>query len=257
MSIDAYLHRIGIDQAPPATPSTLAELMSSHLHTVPFENLDIHLGTPISLDIGDMLEKLVTRRRGGFCYELNGGFAWLLAELGFDVQRLAGRVYGSDGGLGPPFDHMLLLVNGSWIADVGFGENHRLPIPFEPGAVHVEGMVAYRLTEDGDELVLERKEEREWHPQFRFDLEPHDMGDYAATCQWHQTSPESHFTRKRVATLARPSGRLTYSGTKRIETTADRRDERELSEEAWWDGVARELGIVIPDRRPTVPPSEA
>src|SRR5207247_5447824 len=102
---------------------------------VPFENLSIHLAEPISLAEDDLLGKIVTRRRGGFCYELNGAFALLLQALGADVVRVAARVYG-DGQPGPPFDHLALVVrladgSGPWLADVGFGSHSTYPLRFD------------------------------------------------------------------------------------------------------------------------------
>ena len=85
----------------------------AHLLAVPFENLDIHLGRPISLDQDALFGKIVTRRRGGFCYELNGLFALLLRELGFEVTLLSAGVARADGGFGPEFDHLTLLVSES------------------------------------------------------------------------------------------------------------------------------------------------
>ena len=118
----AYLDRIGA-RAPerPDLPS-LRRLMRSHLASVPFENLSIHLGEVIRLSDEALLGKIVDRRRGGFCYELNGAFAWLLRDLGYRVTMLGARVYGG-GQLGPPYDHMTLVVDldEPWLVDVGFG----------------------------------------------------------------------------------------------------------------------------------------
>src|SRR5215468_1867636 len=122
--LEAYLTRIGVPQPAAADAAALRWLHRAHLLAVPFENLSIHLGEPISLDPGDLLAKVVGRRRGGFCYELNGAFALLLEALGFGVRRVAARVYGG-GKLGPPFDHLCLAVRPAddgapWLADVGF-----------------------------------------------------------------------------------------------------------------------------------------
>src|SRR4029453_8294667 len=122
MNVDAYLERIGHSGSTTPTPQTLKALHRAHLLTVPFENLDIALGVPIELDLEAFFDKIVVRRRGGFCYELNGLFGWLLRELRFPVATLSARVL--DGGrIGPDFDHMLLLVRleDRLIADVGFG----------------------------------------------------------------------------------------------------------------------------------------
>lgn len=121
-TVDAYLSRIG--SARPERPGAdeLATLQQNHLASVPFENLSIHLGEEIVLEEKALLEKVVTRRRGGFCYELNGAFAALLSALGYEVTMLAARVFTPDG-LGPLFDHLVLRVDLAqpWLVDVGFG----------------------------------------------------------------------------------------------------------------------------------------
>src|ERR1700712_2686623 len=126
----AYLERIGTSWPTALTPEALATLMQAHLATVPFENLSIHLGEPVDLDEHALMDKLVSRRRGGFCYELNGGFAALLRHLGFEVTRLAARVH-TPAGLGPPFDHLTLRVDldEPWLVDVGFGKFVASPVP--------------------------------------------------------------------------------------------------------------------------------
>ncbi len=114
----------------------LRRLHVAHLRTVPFENLDIHRGVPIVLEQDRILKKLVTDRRGGFCYELNSGFAWLLSELGYRVTLLSAEVARPEGGFGIPFDHMALLVEadgGLWLADVGFGDSFLYPLRFRRG----------------------------------------------------------------------------------------------------------------------------
>src|ERR1043165_756885 len=106
----AYLARIGVPGPAGADPDALRRLHRAHLAAVPFENLSIHLGEPISLAEDDLLDKIVARRRGGFCYELNGAFALLLESRGAQVTRAAARVYDGEGRLGPPFDHLALVV---------------------------------------------------------------------------------------------------------------------------------------------------
>src|SRR5271169_1958548 len=135
MDVEAYLQRI--EYGGPRQPSAacLRALHRQHLFTVPFENLDIPLGNPISLDLAQLYDKIVVRRRGGFCYELNGLFCELLTAMGFQVQMLSARVCRAAGGFGPEFDHMLLKVEleEPWLADVGFGESFIHPIAFRAG----------------------------------------------------------------------------------------------------------------------------
>src|SRR3989440_10034587 len=135
MDIQAYLQRI--DYTGPLVPSakTLRLLQVAHLRTVPFENLSIHSGEPIVLDDDALFEKIVSRRRGGFCYELNGLFAALLRALGFDVVLLSAGVAHAGGGFGPEFDHLLLVVDlqEHWLADVGFGDSFLEPVRLVTG----------------------------------------------------------------------------------------------------------------------------
>ncbi len=134
----AYLRRIGVTDPVPSDVQGLFLLHRAHQMTVPFENLSIHLSEQISLAEADLVAKVVTARRGGFCYELNGLFALLLEALGAEVTRVAARVYG-DGGLGPPFDHLALVVrpadgSGPWLADVGFGSHAVYPLRLDERA---------------------------------------------------------------------------------------------------------------------------
>ena len=140
MWVRDYLDRLGLDAVPDVNHAGLALLHHRHLLSVPFENLDIIAGRPLSLDRADLLDKIVRRGRGGFCYELNGLFAELLAALGFRVERLSARVFNRDTGLaGPPRDHLCLRVwldERPWLADVGFGRGFREPRPLDTPGWH-------------------------------------------------------------------------------------------------------------------------
>src|SRR5690349_12134838 len=162
MDIDTYLRRIHYNGERAPNAATLDMLHRAHLLAVPFENLDIHLGRPIVLDQNALFDKIVARRRGGFCYELNGLFALLLRELGFDVALLAAGVARADAGFGPEFDHLTLLVrtpadetqSAAWLADVGFGDSFRAPLRFAEGAEQEQDGRAYRLDRDGERYTL-------------------------------------------------------------------------------------------------------
>jgi N-hydroxyarylamine O-acetyltransferase len=250
MNVESYLERIGYDGPLDPTAETLRRLHLTHLYTVPFENLSIHWGEPIQLDDEALFEKVVTRRRGGFCYELNGLFAALLRALGFDVAMLSAGVGRPDGDYSPYFDHMALLVTleDRWLADVGFGDSFREPLRLDERGGQVEGDLAYRVEETGDgRLILARRAEGGlWKPQYRFGLEPHVFADYAEMCHFHQTSPQSHFTQNRICSLATPDGRLTLSGMKLITTRGGGREERELDEREYAEALREIFGIGAP-----------
>src|SRR5580693_2308870 len=103
MNVERYLKRIGYDGPREPGIENLRALHRCHMLTIPFENLDIPLGRPIVLNVEHLYNKLVDRRRGGYCYELNGLFAWLLAQLGFDVKMISAGVAHETSGFGPEF----------------------------------------------------------------------------------------------------------------------------------------------------------
>jgi N-hydroxyarylamine O-acetyltransferase len=227
MRVEAYLERIGYDGSAFPTAETLRALHRAHMMAVPFENLDIHLGVPIVLSVPGFYEKIVVRRRGGYCYELNGLFAWLLAELGFRVSLLSARVVTS-GIPSPEFDHLLILVelDDRWIADVGFGDSSLVPLLAEPGGV--EETDGYAITEDEVGWTMFRRGE----PEYVFSMTPRRLSEFEPRNLFQQTSPQSHFTQKSVCSLATPTGRITLSGRRLIVTSGERREEREVKSAA-------------------------
>lgn len=251
IDVTTYLNRIDYDG--PLTPDadTLRALQVAHLYTVPFENLSIYLDEPIVLDVEALFEKVVTRRRGGFCYELNGLFATLLQALGFRVDMFSARVRGSDKEYGPAFDHLTLLVSLSerWLVDVGFGDSFLEPLRLDVREVQPQGERCYRILDDKAELVLESKgREGEWTPQYRFGTTAYHLADFAEMCRYHQSSPESHFTENTVCTMATPGGRVTISGMRFITTTGGERIERELPDKPNYSTTLREQFNIVIDK---------
>ena len=140
------------------------------------------------------------------------------------------------------------LQSAIWLADVGFGDSFREPLRFQEHIEQPEGRRAYRLAPDGDNLVLQQREgEGAWEPQYRFTPQPRRHAEFGEMCRYHQTSPESSFTRRRVCTLAIPDGRITLSDMRLIVTRHGERHERELADEAEVQVVLREhFGIDLP-----------
>lgn len=160
VSVGSYLRRISYSGPTTPNASTLRALHRAHMLSVPFENLDISLGRKIVCDESSFLRKIVKRRRGGFCYELNGAFAWLLRELGFEVTLLSARVTGDDGSASPEFDHLTLRVDlgEPWLADVGFGDAFVEPLRLKSGIEQRQGDRGFRIVEDSGNLHMEMAE---------------------------------------------------------------------------------------------------
>ena len=249
MNPEAYLERISYRGSLTPTAETLKQLQVAHLLTVPFENLSIHAGEPIVLDDESLFGKIVGRRRGGFCYELNGLFAALLRALGFDVAMLSAAATSAEEEFGPDFDHMVLMVTleERWLVDVGFGDSFLEPLLLDYREEQVQGERGYRIDAEGDHLILRQRDRNSaWDAQFRFTLKPYQYADYAEMCHYHQTSSESHFTQRRVCSRATPEGRVTLSGMRLITTENGERHEQELEDEAAYAKALRTcFGIVM------------
>ena len=247
MNIESYLKRINYNG--PLTPNaeTLRDLQVAHLLNVPFENLSIHSGEPIVLNDDALFTKIVEKRRGGFCYELNGLFAALLRALGFRVSMLAAGVCNSEGEFGPEFDHMTLMVtlDQRWLVDVGFGESFMEPLLLDERGEQVQANGIFQIVETGEHLLLRRLTD-DWKPLYRFTLQPHEYADYDEMCRYHQTSPESHFTKGRICSLATRGGRITISNMRLITTSiSGERNERELHTDEYDHILREQFGIVM------------
>jgi len=246
LDIGAFLERIECREPLSPSADALRGLHRAFMLSVPFENLDIHLGRPLSLEIEALADKIVRRHRGGFCYELNGLFAGALRELGFDVTLLSARVV-HDGALTPEFDHAALLVRleQRWLADVGFGDSFTEPLALDDPGDQLRDDSAYRVTRTGSVFsVLRRSAVPEWTPRYQFTLEPRHLSDFEAMCLYHQTSPESPFTRRRLCSRATHRGRVTISDDRLIQTVDGRRtDTRLTSLEEYVRALADFFGI--------------
>jgi N-hydroxyarylamine O-acetyltransferase len=239
MQTRLYLTRIGYTGAIKPDAQTLRGLHVAHMLRVPFENLDIGRKKPIRLTEEALWDKIIRQKRGGFCYELNGLFAWLLRQLGFDVAYLNARVYNRQGQLGIDFDHLALLVqtpgqSGRWLADVGFGDSFTAPLDFESRDEKVQGLRSYRIEQVPDGYVAWQKNyDGTWERLYFFDLQPHNFPDeYEPACLYHQTSPESSFTRGSIISRATPEGRVSLEDGRLIITRDGQRTEQSIADAA-------------------------
>jgi len=253
MDIPTYLMRINYTDSVKPDVQTLRGLQLAHMRHVPFENLDIGLKRPIQLSEEALWNKIVVQKRGGFCYELNGVFARLLSEIGFDVTYLNARVYNHTGELGIDFDHLALLVgipkqSARWLADAGFGDSFNEPLSFEERGEQVQGLRAYRLEQTpGGYITWQKNYDGLWERHYFFDLQPRNFpADYEAACLYHQTSPESSFTRGGIISRATPDGRVSLEDGRLILTSKGLREERPIAGKEEYQALLQEhFGIVL------------
>jgi N-hydroxyarylamine O-acetyltransferase len=243
--VQSYLERIDHARPRAATVEALRSLQRAHLRAVPFENLDIHLGHPIVLEIDAILAKVVDRRRGGFCYELNSAFAALLSSLGFEVSLLEARVY-AGGDVGIPFDHLCLLVTidgQRLLADVGFGAFCDEPLGFDERGEQTDPAGTFQIADRPDGWI---DVSMNGSLSYRLSPRPRALADFEPGCTYHQTSPDSHFTQGTVCSLRTPDGRVTLSGTTLIETVAGERRTTDLGANDIGPILADRFGIALP-----------
>ena len=253
MNIPAYLTRMNYSASVKPDAETLHGLQSAHLLSIPFENLDIGLNQPIQLSEEALWDKIILRKRGGFCYELNGLFARFLKQIGFDVTYLNARVFNREGKPGIDFDHLALLVKipqepTRWLADVGFGDSFTEPLSFEMGNEQVQGLRSYRLEQTTKGYITWQKNyDGTWERQYFFDLQPHNFPDeYEAACLYHQTSPKSSFTRASIISRATPEGRISLEDGSLIITTNGQREERLVPDREEYQALLKEhFGVVL------------
>lgn len=265
MDVQKYLARICCSAPCPPTLDTLRHVHRNHLMAVPFENLTIHIGEQVRLELPLLYEKIVLMRRGGFCFENNGLFSWLLSQLGFEVTILSAQVKNRfTGAYGPPFDHFIMMVKldgHKWLCDVGFGSGFQLPLSLETDSPQVQSHGVYRLRSQGDFIFMEMKSETEvlesaeecWLEQYKFTLEPRERDDFRAMCDYHQSSVSSIFFCKSLCSLLLPTGRITIMGRRLIITTLTSVDGHQamktttdLSDEEITELLREKFGIVLP-----------
>lgn len=253
MDVDAYLRRIGCERPREPSLEALRLLQRAHMRAVPFENLDVRLGRPLCLDLAALYDKVVSGRRGGFCFEINGLFAWLLEQLGYRVALLSAQVTGG-GTPSAEFDHLTLMIGSDprLLVDVGFGASFQEPLSLETDAAQQGGDAVYRIHPAGDRMALETEAQiGDWRPQYLFSLASRRHEDFSGRCDFHQRSPDSPFTQKSLCTIATREGRVTLSGPRLIRTTACRREESVLSDEQEYREALRiHMGIRLPVNAP-------
>lgn len=249
MKLQAYLDRIGFKGAPRADLDTLKRLHRGHVLNIPYENFDVQFGRKLTREPAAIFDKIVTRKRGGWCYEMNGLLSWALDEIGFKHTRMAGgvmRAVVGDFNLG---NHLVLLVelDRPYIADVGFGDGLVEPAPVAEGVIE-DRLFNFRLEDLSDKWWRFHNDPRGGAPSFDFRAVPAEETLLDAKCAWLQTDPASNFVLNAVVQRYFPDRFATMRG--RVLKTIDAQGSRLIEIESAREYVAtleRVFGLALPE----------
>jgi N-hydroxyarylamine O-acetyltransferase len=248
MQIESCLERIRYDGPRNPTLNVLSSLQEAFLLSVPFENLDILEGRDIVLSSRAVYDKIVLKHRGGVCFERTLLFFELLKALGFRAELLSCRMV-RNGVIGPDYEHMALLVRlgHDHLVDIGDSHGCRTPLRIDGSDAPLADDALFRIQacEQGYAL-MSRHGSAEWSVRFVFDLIPHNAAEFEAMNRFHQTSPESSFTGRRLVTLPTPDGRISLIDRQCVITAGEsRRMSRISSDEEYRECLKRLFGIEL------------
>lgn len=200
IQIKQYLQRIGYSQTVSPDFVTLSELQWVHITHIPYENLDILAGIPLSLKAEDLFQKIVTRKRGGYCFELQGLYKELLESIGFHVTQYSAR-FMDEPDIVQMRRHRVLVVqigNERYLTDVGIrSESPRTPIKLVSDELQSDGICEYRFRRDPFYgWVLCQKERRKaWKAMYGFTEEQQIDDDFVMPSFYCEKHPDSTFNK--------------------------------------------------------------
>mmetsp|Transcript_7818 Transcript_7818/g.20661 ORF Transcript_7818/g.20661 Transcript_7818/m.20661 type:complete len:271 (+) Transcript_7818:367-1179(+) len=251
--VQSYLCRIGLDGNPSACDAErLAVLHAAHVQHVPYETIDLRLGIPIALDFSSVFSKVVSRRRGGYCYELNSLFAWLLRNLGFAaVSYLSASLWHGARGYGPEYEHLVLLVEMhglSWLVDVGHGDVFDAPILLQEGRIHPEIAADFclRTTESRHWCLMKRAADDDWTPQYRFTLHKRCFAEFAERAAWTQESALSLYRNRTIVYRSIADGKLLLDTDRLTRVEGRTKDVRTVCASEYLALLRAEFGLELP-----------
>lgn len=244
--VQAYLQRIQVQPGEHNGLDFLSELMRRHVRAIPFENLDILRKVPLSLELDALFDKLVVRKRGGVCYEINRSLHHLLRELGYEVEYLAATTFREGEWNTAENTHMLNIVHletGSYVVDAGFGGNSPgVPVPMDGTEVEdVDG--AYRIMQGDNRCILQKNSGEGWQPLYRFEPKRRSLSYFEPFLRFIEQSPASPFNKKRFLSIATEQGRVTLSGNSLTQVADNVKTKSEISEQEAASVIERIFGI--------------
>lgn len=250
MNLKAYLERIGLHGPVKPDLATFRAVHRAHALALTYENLDVQFGVPVTRAAAAIFDKIVTRRRGGWCYEMNGLLAAALEEIGFEVTRLAGSVMRAELGEAMDGNHLVLLVKiagDDFIGDVGFGDGLINPVPLKEGPLDGNPFEC-RLENVGGGWWRYRNDPRTGGPSFDFNPGVSDESLLERMCQFLQRDPASPFVQNAV--VQRWRGEEHWSLRGRVLRVLSARDERKSlvgSPDDYVRTLKRDFGIDLPE----------
>jgi N-hydroxyarylamine O-acetyltransferase len=229
--LQEYFDRIAYSGDTRADIATVTGMMRCQLFSVPFENLDVQAGKIVSLEPEEIVDKIIRRNRGGYCFEVNGLFAMALEALGIPYQFVAARpmIYP----VRKPRTHMAIIVKADgeeWLCDLGFG-SYGIRAPMRLNLLDAEirqDFDAFKLSKTSErEYLLQALVDGKWADQFAFDLSPQEWIDFAPANYFSSTHPDAIFVQKLLVILHNPSGRETLFGDM-LKTVTEGRVEKQM-----------------------------
>ena len=246
---EAFLARIGLSDTPIThTVDFLGAVQTACVLTIPYENLDILAGKPVSLDAEDIYRKIVTEHRGGYCFELNALLHRMLAEMGFAVESRFARYLRGESAI--PFRrHRIVVVTldgAEYMLDIGVGQvAPRLPLKLIEGEIQEQNGETYRF--DRDESlgwVLSDLHKGEWRQYISFTCERQYEEDFIPASFWCEKHPDSPFNKGNMIAIKTPAGRKTMDGNVYKEFCGDTCIHEEIMDETrTCEVLAEEFGL--------------
>ena len=241
----AFLQRIEYSEGAAVNLQTLRKLHAAHVAKIPFETLDIFSGKRFSLSLSDLYDKIVRRRRGGYCYELNGFFFHALQGIGFEVSMHNAQLYDSRQQAILTSQHMVLVVRLEelWLVDVGYGNGFTEPLSLESREPQQQGHRTFRCLQETGKFIVQERVEGVWEPWYAFAQESKEIADFEGRNAFHQTSRDSVFFGKRICMLARENETIELIGNQLIRRSPSEKRIERVQEEDISSLLQMEFGI--------------
>jgi len=250
INLKKYFQRIGYKETPDISVKTLGDIHVAHAFSIPFENLSIHdlSNNPdqlIKLDKQSLIDKIITKIRGGYCHETNELLAIVLLQLGFKVNRLAARVLKDN-----IYGHKLLLVTidkEKYIADVGFGGNGLIaPIPLKTNVIFKQFSEQFKLTKQKTSYVLHTKIKDQWSALYSFNLSSFRAHDYEIFNYYMSHSQNSIFVTNRICAVPTPTGRIILNNLELKIRHNGQNESKIIPENEYLETLKKYFGIKLP-----------